>query len=154
MNEEIKQEIELTAMEQQKKVIGTPFVKGQSGNPAGRPKGSGLSITRAIREKLHEIRKFKTKDGIVEKQTIEAILERIIKMATDGDWRAIEKIWAYVDGQPRASLNIEADITETITSNISIDWVISLIKDPSDRKRINMIILKERFGDRMPYKVV
>lgn len=31
-----------------------PFVKGQSGNPAGRPEGSVSLITRTIREIVHE----------------------------------------------------------------------------------------------------
>ena len=40
---------------QQKKPRGKPFVKGTSGNPSGRPKGSISYKTRLIEEKLAEM---------------------------------------------------------------------------------------------------
>ncbi len=43
-----------TAKKQQKRVIGKPFKKGQSGNPAGRPKGS-ISVVAELKKKLEEI---------------------------------------------------------------------------------------------------
>lgn len=48
-----------TAQEQQKKVVGRPFVKGQSGNPNGRPKGSKNELSEEfVRALLKDFREF------------------------------------------------------------------------------------------------
>jgi len=44
---------EHTAGHQQKRVIGVPFQKGQSGNPAGRPKGSRNKLGEAFLDDLY-----------------------------------------------------------------------------------------------------
>lgn len=41
-----------TAFEQQKRVIGRPFQPGQSGNPAGRPKGARSKLGEAFVDAL------------------------------------------------------------------------------------------------------
>lgn len=43
---------ENTAPQQQKRVIGRPFQKGQSGNPAGRPKGARQKLGEAFLDAL------------------------------------------------------------------------------------------------------
>ena len=50
---------------------GKPFVEGQSGNPAGRPKGARSRATQALEQIL---------DG-----DAEAILSKAVEMAKDGD---------------------------------------------------------------------
>ena len=86
------------------------FKKGESGNPNGRPKGT-VSITELIRGKLRERypekdpKKFKEKKSYVEK-----IIDTIFHNAIEAkDEKTLSKIWAYIDGQPKATLDIGAD---------------------------------------------
>jgi hypothetical protein len=51
---EIITNAEVTAPEQ-RKVIGRPFNPGQSGNPAGRPKGARSRFSEAFIEDLHSV---------------------------------------------------------------------------------------------------
>ena len=62
------------------------FKKGQSGNPLGRPKGSGNSNARVIREKFNEVveNQLENIDGWlleIAKEDPKAALEMIIKLA-------------------------------------------------------------------------
>lgn len=43
---------DFTAAEQQKRVVGVPFKPGQSGNPAGRPKGARAKLGEAFIDAL------------------------------------------------------------------------------------------------------
>ena len=43
---------EVTASDQQKRVVGVPFKPGQSGNPAGRPKGARAKLGEAFIDAL------------------------------------------------------------------------------------------------------
>ena len=92
-----------TAKKQQKRIIGKPFEKGQSGNPAGRPPGS-ISITTEIKKKLDEV-----PDG-QKKTYLELLINRILKQAVvDGDVQMLKTIWAYVDGMPRERKDITSE---------------------------------------------
>jgi hypothetical protein len=73
--------------------------KGQSGNPKGRPEGSGISITTEIKREL-----AKVVPG--QKATyLELLIKRIMKQAVqDGDTQMITKIWNYIDGLPVARI--------------------------------------------------
>ena len=94
---------DLTAQKQQKRIIGKPFEKGQSGNPAGRPPGS-ISITTEIKKKLDEV-----PDG-QKKTYLELLINRILKQAVvDGDVQMLKTIWAYVDGMPRERKDITSE---------------------------------------------
>jgi len=76
------------------------FKKGVSGNPNGRPKGSGISITTEIKKKLEEC-----PEG--QKATyLQLLINRILKQAIqDGDQKMITKIWNYVDGLPKQNID-------------------------------------------------
>lgn len=83
---------------------------GQSGNPKGLPAGT-VSITTAIRHKLLEIFPPGKNDKNKEKKLyldklVEGILENAIK---HGDTRSQKDIWAYMDGHPKATIDIGAD---------------------------------------------
>lgn len=77
------------------------FKKGESGNPDGRPKGSGISITTEIKKKLEEV-----PEG--QKATyLELLINRIFKQAIqDGDQQMIKNIWNYVDGMPQQKTDV------------------------------------------------
>lgn len=95
-----------------------PFTKGQSGNPKGRPPGT-VSITAEIKKKMLEIfpeplteitddqgkKIIQAKKTYLEK-TIEIIFETALK---DKDTRVLTQMWAYMDGHPKATIDIGAD---------------------------------------------
>jgi len=93
------------------------FKPGQSGNPNGRPKGSGISITTAIKKELEKVPKGQTATYL------ELIVKRILKNAIeDGDQNAIKQIWNYIDGMPKQS------IETTISDDRTKDKLDSLIE--------------------------
>jgi len=95
---------ERTAKKQQKRVIGRPFKKGQSGNPKGRPKGT-VSITTEIKKKLDEV-------APGQKRTyLELLIMKVLKRAMADESDAMMRlIWNYVDGLPRQRMEMEGDL--------------------------------------------
>ena len=84
------------------------FKAGVSGNPEGRPKGS-LSITSAIKKKLEEDY-VNLANPEEKKQYLEKIIEAIFHNAIElRDARTLKDIWSYIDGQPKATVDIGAD---------------------------------------------
>ena len=77
------------------------YKKGQSGNPDGRPKGSGISITTEIKKKL-----AKVPQG--EKSTyLQLLIDKIMDQALKaGDKAMIRNIWNYIDGMPKQSSEV------------------------------------------------
>ena len=71
-----------------------PFVKGQSGNPAGKPKGA-KSFTSKVKEALIKI--AEGKDYSYEEALVKSILKKAI---IDGDSASQKLIWNYLDGMP------------------------------------------------------
>ena len=77
--------------------------KGQSGNPAGKPKGT-LHFKTLFLRAIEEIG-AQTSSG--EKIKWDAVIVRkLLKMASDGNIRAIEVILDRVDGKPAQSLDV------------------------------------------------
>lgn len=76
---------------------GRPFQRGQSGNPAGRPRGSRNSATLAVEALL---------DG-----EAEAITRRVIVAALAGDMAAIRLVMDRV-APPRKSRPIQIDLPD------------------------------------------
>jgi hypothetical protein len=97
--EQTTKNADITAQKQQERVIGKPWEKGQSGNPAGRPPGS-VSITAEIKKKLQEVPEGQ------QKSYLELLINRILKQAVvDGNEQMIKQIWNYIDGPPRPAEN-------------------------------------------------
>jgi len=90
--------------------------EGQSGNPLGRPVGSGISITTEIKKKLAEV-----PEG--QKATyLQLLINRIMKQAIqDGDERMISRIWAYIDGMPK--------IFQEVTGRDGQPLIVEIIED-------------------------
>lgn len=112
------QEADKTAKKQQKKVPGVPFKPGQSGNPKGRPPGS-VSITAEIKARMLKVfpeksATVKGDDGKklikIKKTYLQKVIEAIFENAiVEKDAKTLNQIWAYMDGQPKATLDIGAD---------------------------------------------
>jgi len=82
-----------------------PFVKGQSGNPGGRPKRS-WTWAGLYEEEL----KSKLTATTGEKMAAsKAVAKRVIKMAIDGDIQAIRELTNRMDGMPKQSTDITSD---------------------------------------------
>ena len=93
----------------------TQFKQGISGNPSGRP-SKGYSITDTIRDMVAAGPEIKRK-----------LVKKILEKALAGDLKAIELIWAYMDGKP------------VQTSNVSI------VESPAEKvKRTIALIQKAR----------
>lgn len=100
--EQITKNADISAQKQQERVIGKPWEKGQSGNPAGRPPGS-VSITAEIKRKLQEVPEGQ------QKSYLELLINRILKQAVvDGNEQMIKQIWSYIDGTPRSAENMDS----------------------------------------------
>ena len=110
VTEAIKAEKTVVLEPKKRKAGGRPFKKGQSGNPAGRPIGS-VSVTEAIKRKLLEV--FPEKDGTPNKEKriyLDKLVESIMRNALEnGEARTQKDIWNYMDGQPKATIDIGAD---------------------------------------------
>ena len=85
----------------------TRFRLGQSGNPNGRPP-KGYSITETLRSMMNEQPELKYTLG-----------KKILEKALDGDIKAIELIWAYMDGRPRQGSNIYIEQDSKSTEEIA-----------------------------------
>lgn len=85
---------------------GKRFKKGQSGNPAGRPK------------KIPELEKLlanvlgETKNDMT---AAEAILRSLLNKAVKGDVRAAEVLLARGYGLPKQNINIDNEVTVVFT---------------------------------------
>lgn len=77
-----------------------PFTKGQSGNPAGRPK---YSITEALERAL------KRRDPETKKEYKEVIADVAVKMAAKGDIEAIKYINNRTEGMPKQAVDHTTD---------------------------------------------
>ena len=86
------------------------FKKGESGNPKGRPQGS-VSVTSAIKRKLLEVfPDTKGKKNKEKKLYLDKLVDGILKNAIEnGEARSQRDIWAYMDGHPKATIDIGAD---------------------------------------------
>jgi len=88
----------------------TQFKPGQSGNPKGRPKGSGLKLTTLLKEKLELIPKGGRQS--YKEMFIESLLDKAL---VTGDMNSYKLILNYVDGLPK----------QTVEQNITVkkyDW--------------------------------
>lgn len=80
------------------------FQKGKTGNPNGRPAGTGLSITTEIKRKLREVPKGQKKTYL--QQLIQTIMDKAIK---EKDSKTIKQIWNYIDGLPKQSVDVTSN---------------------------------------------
>ena len=95
------------------------FVKGQSGNPLGRPKGA-KNFTTKVREALEKVA-----DDNEEPQDIQ-LVRKIIELAKNGDQQMIKLVWNYLDGMPLQTIKdisdedepTDDDLRETLSESV------------------------------------
>jgi hypothetical protein len=86
--------------------MGKPFEKGDARiNRRGRPK-KGQALTDILNYKLDQ------RDGSGKLQR-EAVAEKLIALALEGDLSAIRYVTDRVDGKPRETVNLENTAVET-----------------------------------------
>ena len=84
-------------------ITGKGFMPGQSGNPEGKIRGT-KNFTTKVREALQRLG---AKDAQGNPVAIEeALIQKIIKMALEGDRKMIELVWNYLDGKPPQNIDV------------------------------------------------
>jgi hypothetical protein len=102
-------DVDKTTKKQLGGATGKGFMPGVSGNPKGRPKGT-VSITEAIRRKLNEM--APSTDNKEKRTYLEVLIIRIMNKAIiEGDQQMISRIWNYIDGMPKQSIEHTGKMT-------------------------------------------
>jgi hypothetical protein len=98
------------------------FEKGQSGNPNGRPKGVQNSKTRLLRL-LELVQKRRNPiTGEDEDFTVLELMDmQMISKALKGDQRAYEAVVDRLEGKPKQTTDITADIKGNVQITIEPD---------------------------------
>jgi hypothetical protein len=80
----------------------TPWPKGRSGNPGGRPKRKPLTelLVAELEACVHG----------TDTTRMQEIIQRLVQMAAAGDLGAIKHIWAYVEGLPTQKVDIRGEV--------------------------------------------
>ena len=81
-----------------------PFIKGQTGNPKGRPKKAAC-LTEILQKELSK----KDPDGICAKTKI---AQTLIRMGIEGDVTALKYLFDRVDGRPSETVAVTSVIDE------------------------------------------
>ena len=107
-----------------------PFPKGVSGNPAGKPKGTEHSKTR-LKRILDLVQKKRNPiTGEEEEFTVLELMDmQIIAKALKGDQRAYEAVVDRLEGKPKQTTDITADIKGSVQITIEPDADCQPIKD-------------------------
>ena len=83
------------------------FVKGQSGNPNGRPTKEH-SVTDTVKAMMEADPSLK-----------QELVEKVLSMALAGDIKAITLLWHYLDGQPTQRVESK-DVTEEASEELKL----------------------------------
>lgn len=79
------------------------FKEGQSGNPAGRPKGS-KNLSTILKQMLEEDVEVVIDGKKERRQFQEVIIRKLLKKANDGEIRAIIEIFDRTEGKPKQEI--------------------------------------------------
>ena len=101
------------------------FEKGQSGNPAGRPKGTtgSFSLVGILKEELQ-----RCPEGQDKKTYADLIIKRMLKEAIEkGDQQQIRLIWNYIEGMPKQSMELGGMNGEAIPIDVTVSSAIKKV---------------------------
>lgn len=89
------------------------FKKGESGNPTGRPKGATNKVKLPdLMEKIAEVFSKENKDGVT---VLDALLNKLVKMALDGNMSAMRELLDRGYGKPAQTVeNINTGVIPQI----------------------------------------
>ena len=92
---------EITEVKQKPDHLWKP---GQSGNPAGKPKGA-RHVSTLMKEAITAVATDTgTSDDIL-------IIQALVAKAKDGDLKAVDMVLDRVDGKAEQTINLDADVT-------------------------------------------
>ena len=110
--------------------IETQFTKGVSGNPNGRPKGVQNSKTRLLRLLELVQKKRNPITGEEEDFTVLELMDmQMISKALKGDQSAYEAVVDRLEGKPKQTTDINADVRGNVQIIIEPDAGCEPIKD-------------------------
>jgi hypothetical protein len=110
--------------------IDTQFTKGVSGNPNGRPKGVQNSKTRLLRLLELVQKKRNPITGEEEDFTVLELMDmQMISKALKGDQRAYEAVVDRLEGRPKQTTDINAEVKGNVQIIIEPDAGCEPIKD-------------------------
>ena len=89
------------------------FPPGQSGNPAGRPRGRP-SLDELLLEEAARVVKFQAGDKVMHMDRDRALMRKLFDMALQGNVQAIQFVTARL-AQAQAALNAKADPQAPLT---------------------------------------
>jgi len=92
------------------------FKKGVSGNPKGRPKGDQC-MSVILRQKLEE----NVRGG--DKTKAEAVADKIIEQALEGDGRCLELLFNRTEGAVKQSVEVESKSEFTVIMSNNLEGV-------------------------------
>ena len=93
--------------------VGKRFVKGQSGNPKGRPPKHEC-LTSLLKEELENVSPA-DKEGRTWK---ELIVLATLKLAMKGNAAALREVWDRVDGKVRQDIGVDVDLNAEINRRL------------------------------------
>lgn len=93
-----------------------PFKPGESGNPAGKPKGT-KNFTTLVREALQEVAKLK--EGNPEGLTYEQILLKSIGPRAVKDPNVLKMLWEHFDGRPTQKVDMTHELGEATRESVA-----------------------------------
>ena len=140
MNDTVKE----TTGKQRGGITGKGFMPGVCANPKGRPKDSLSLVTELKRVLRSRELKVADKNGIthIYKNPKELVVKRVILEAIAGDMQATKLCLQYIDGDPKQSIELKADI-QTTETKINVDIQAKLEADPEAKAEF------EKFTNRL-----
>lgn len=90
------------------------FKEGESGNPAGRPKGS-RNLSTILKAMLEEDIEIENEDGTKEKKQFQdAIIQKLVKKAVNGEIKAITEIFDRTEGKAKQEISMNLETRKNV----------------------------------------
>lgn len=109
---------------------------GETRNPSGRPKGA-KGVKAIVRKVLHEKTEIRTAKGKKKVSVYEALLQKELQYASQGDWRARKTLielgrWALPEENPETARHIAGPPSEV--DQAILDWFANEVRAKDEQK--------------------